>query len=90
MSNNNHTKVSLVIPARNEAKSLGRTIQEIPAGFIDEIIVSDGHSTDGTLETARDLGCQAITQEGRGFGLGIISGIKHCTGDIIIIMDADG
>ncbi|MDP3990842.1 MAG: glycosyltransferase family 2 protein [Candidatus Nealsonbacteria bacterium] len=83
-------KVSLVIPTRNEAKSLGRTIQEIPAGFVDEIIVSDGHSTDGTLETAKGLGCQAITQEGRGFGLGIISGIKHCTGDIIIIMDADG
>lgn len=83
-------KVSLVIPARNEASSLERTIKDIPAGSVDEVIVSDGHSIDGTLEIARKLGCKAITQEGRGFGAGIISGIKIATGDVIIIMDADG
>ncbi|MDO8424410.1 MAG: glycosyltransferase family 2 protein [bacterium] len=83
-------KVSLVIPTRNEINSLERTIKEIPAGFVDEIVVSDGHSTDGTRELAASLGCKAITQEGKGFGLGIISGIKAATGDVIIIMDADG
>lgn len=83
-------KVSLVIPTRNEAKSLEKTIEEVPKGFVDEIIVSDGHSTDGTQDVARSLGCKAIIQEGKGFGLGIISGIKQATGDIIIIMDADG
>ena len=46
-------RVSLVIPTRNEADSLERTIKEIPAGFVDEIIVSDGHSDDETLEIAK-------------------------------------
>lgn len=83
-------KVSLVIPAKNEAGSLEKTIKEVPANSVDEIIVSDGHSADGTLEVARKLGCKAITQEGKGFGLGIISGIRQAQGDVIIIMDADG
>lgn len=83
-------KVSLVIPTRNEAKSLERTIKEIPVGSVDEVIVSDGHSIDDTLEIARSLGCKAITQEGKGFGLGIRTGLKQATGDIIIVMDADG
>ena len=83
-------KVSLLIPTRNEAKSLEKTIKEIPKGSVDEIIVSDCHSTDGTQEVAKSFGCKVIQQEGKGFGLGIISGIKHCTGDVIIIMDADG
>lgn len=83
-------RVSLLIPTKNEALSLERTIGEIPQGFVNEIIVSDGHSTDGTPEIAQKLGCRTITQEGKGFGLGIISGLKHCTGDVIIIMDADG
>ena len=83
-------RVSLVIPTRNEAGSLEKTIKEIPTGFVDEIVVSDGHSADGTLEIAKKLGCKAITQEGKGFGLGIISGIQQATGNVIIIMDADG
>jgi len=83
-------RVSLVIPTRNEASSLERTVREIPAGSVDEIIVSDGHSTDGTLEVARSLGCIAIIQEGKGYGLGIRTGIKKAKGDVIIIMDADG
>lgn len=83
-------KVSLIIPTRNEANSLERIIKEIPAGFVDEIVVSDGHSTDGTRELAERLGCKVIIQEGRGYGLGIRTGIKHCRGDVIIFMDADG
>ena len=83
-------KVSLLIPTRNEAKSLERTLKEVPRDFVDEIIVSDCHSTDRTQEVAERVGCKVIQQDGRGFGLGIRSGIKHCTGDIIIIMDADG
>ncbi|MFH1841358.1 MAG: glycosyltransferase family 2 protein [Candidatus Nealsonbacteria bacterium] len=83
-------KVSLVIPTRNEAKSLEKTLKEIPGGSVDEIVVSDGHSTDDTLEIAKKFGCKAVTQEGTGFGFGIRFGIKQCTGDVIIIMDADG
>lgn len=83
-------KISLIIPTRNEAKSLEKSILELPRELISEIIIADGHSTDGTLEIAKKLGCKAITQEGKGFGLGIRTGLKYVTGDIIVIMDADG
>ena len=83
-------RVSLVIPTKNEAGALEKTIKEIPQGCVDEIIVSDGHSTDGTLDIAVKLGCKAITQEGKGYGLGILSGVKIATGDVIVIMDGDG
>lgn len=83
-------KVSLIIPAKNEVKSIGQTIKEVPEGFVDEIIVADGHSTDGTPDLVKRLGYRVIEQAGQGFGAAILSGIKQSTGDILIIMDADG
>lgn len=83
-------KVSLVIPALNEIESIANTLKEVPKDAVDEIIVADGHSTDGTPELVRKLGFTAIEQEAKGFGLGIMSGIKQATGDVIVIMDADG
>lgn len=83
-------KTSLIIPALNEVKSIGETLKQVPKDFVDEIIVADGHSTDGTPELVRKLGYRVVEEEGMGFGSAIISGIKESTGDVIIIMDADG
>ena len=86
-----HPTVSVVIPALNEAENLPYVLPYIPA-WVDEVLLVDGHSTDGTVEVARKLlpNVRIIYQEGRGKGAALRSGFAAATGDIIIMLDADG
>lgn len=83
--------VSVVIPALNEAENLPHVVPLIPS-WVDEVLLVDGHSTDGTIETARQLcpGIRIVQQEGRGKGAALRSGFKAAKSDIIIMLDADG
>jgi len=83
--------VSVVIPARNEAKNLQHVLPYIPA-FVDEIILVDGHSTDGTADVARRLrpDIRIVRQIGKGKGDALRTGFTLCAGDIIVTLDADG
>lgn len=83
--------VSVVIPALNEADNLPHVLPLIPP-WVDEVILVDGHSTDGTVEIAQQLlpEIQIIQQEGRGKGAAVRSGFRAAKGDIIIMLDADG
>lgn len=80
----------MIIPALNEVESIGQVLIDIPKDRVDEVLVADGGSTDGTQELVRKLGYQVVTQEKKGFGAAIASGIEHAKGDIIIILNADG
>jgi glycosyltransferase involved in cell wall biosynthesis len=83
--------VSLVIPVRNEARNIASVLEQI-ADDVDEIILVDGNSTDVTLTTAQayrqDL--RIVPQEGVGKGSALRTGFNAATGDIIVMMDADG
>jgi len=83
--------VSVVIPALNEAENLPHVLPRIPA-WVDEVLVVDGHSTDGTAEVARALrpGVTIVTQEGKGKGAALRSGFAAASGDIVVMLDADG
>ncbi len=83
-------KVSLIIPTKNEANSIEKTLAEVPGGIIDEIIIVDGNSTDGTPEIVKKLGCKVIEGVGGGYGTAVRTGIKQSMGDVLIFMDADG
>jgi len=83
-------KVTVQIPALNEADSLATTIKQIPRESVDEVLVVDGHSTDNTVEVAQSLGCRVITQPEKGYGNAMLYGFEKATGDVIISMDADG
>ncbi len=62
-------KVIVVMPAYNAETTLERTLQDIPAGSVDEIILVDDCSQDNTVELARSLGITVIThEENRGYG----------------------
>ena len=82
-------KVSLIIPTYNEEGSIEKTINEVPKKFIDEIIVVD-LSYDKTAEIAKRLGCKVYRQKGIGFGNAFRQGVKHSSGKVIVLMDADG
>jgi glycosyltransferase involved in cell wall biosynthesis len=84
-------RVSAVIPARNEAKNLAYVFGRLPAG-LHEVILVNGHSTDDTVAQARRLlaDVRVIEQEGRGKGDALSEGFAACTGDVIVMLDADG
>jgi glycosyltransferase involved in cell wall biosynthesis len=83
--------VSVVIPARNEARNLAHVFATIP-GWVDEIVLVDGHSTDGTVATARKLypAVKIVHQLGHGKGDAVQAGFAVAKGEIIVMMDADG
>lgn len=84
-------RVSIVIPALNEALNLGHVLPLIP-DWVHEVILVDGSSIDGTVEAARDLWPEilVVAQEGTGKGSALRTGLSAATGEIIVMLDADG
>jgi glycosyltransferase involved in cell wall biosynthesis len=86
-----YPRVSVVIPTRNEALNLPHVLPYIPA-TVSEVILVDGHSTDNTIAVAEHLlpTIKIIEQQGRGKGDALRAGFAACTGNIIVMLDADG
>jgi len=84
------TSVSIIIPAINEEQNLHHVLPRIPNDY--EVIMVDGHSSDRTLELAKELrpDIRILWQPGRGKGDAMRYGFKHAKGDIIVTFDADG
>jgi glycosyltransferase involved in cell wall biosynthesis len=81
--------VSLVIPAKNERHTILDVVQGAQR-HVDEIIVIDGHSTDGTADLARSLGAKVFLDSGAGKGAAIRLGLAKAREPITVFMDADG
>ena len=83
--------VSVVIPAKNEARNLEHVFATIP-DWVNEIVLVDGHSLDDTVAVARKLhpAVQIVHQSGRGKGDALQAGFAAAKGEIIVMMDADG
>lgn len=90
------TSVSIVIPAYNEEESAAQVMDEIKkvvaADTHDyEIIVVDDGSTDNTSQVLKAAGVRVIRHPvNRGYGATLKTGIRHASGDIVVITDADG
>jgi glycosyltransferase involved in cell wall biosynthesis len=84
-------RVSVVIPALNEAENLMLVLPRIPS-WVDEVILVDGRSTDATVAVANQAwpGIKVIHQEGRGKGNALREGFAAATGEMIVMLDADG
>jgi glycosyltransferase involved in cell wall biosynthesis len=82
--------VSVVIPALNEAENLPHVLPKLPQEY--EVLVVDGHSTDGTAAVATELrpDSRIVSQDRRGKGNALGCGFAAATGDIIVMLDADG
>jgi hypothetical protein len=84
-------RVSVVIPALNEARNLPHVFARLPLD-VHEVIVVDGHSVDDTISVARQLrpDVRIVLQSRRGKGNALACGFAAATGDIIAMIDADG
>lgn len=87
----NEASISVVIPALNEAESIGHVVASMPWRLISECIVVDNGSTDGTAEIARQAGARVITSA-RGYGAACKAGSDAAlpSSDLLVYMDGDG
>jgi glycosyltransferase involved in cell wall biosynthesis len=83
--------VTVLICALNEEPNLPYVLPKIP-GWVDEIILVDGHSADKTVEVARQLRpeIKILNQPGKGKGDALKFGVQQAVGEIIVTLDADG
>jgi glycosyltransferase involved in cell wall biosynthesis len=83
-------RVSVIIPTRNEAASIGRVLADLPSDIVTEVIVVDSASTDGTQEIASRMGARVIPETRRGYGRACLTGIAAANApDVIVFLDGD-
>ncbi|MEW6722039.1 MAG: HAD-IB family phosphatase [Candidatus Micrarchaeota archaeon] len=83
-------RISVVIPALNEEKTIRATVSEsLAADAVLEVIVVDDKSGDRTAEFARSAGARVIASEVRGKGTSMKDGLRVARGDIVVYTDAD-
>jgi hypothetical protein len=94
MRRSGNPRVTVVVPTRNEARNLEVVLPAVAAvqPTVHEIIVVDGRSVDGTVETAQRVlpAVKVIHQTRRGKGNAMACGFAAATGDVIVMFDADG
>ncbi|WP_222870564.1 glycosyltransferase family 2 protein [Micromonospora sp. MP36] len=83
--------VSVVIPTLNEEKNIAWVLERMPP-IVDEVLLVDGHSSDRTVEVARAIrpDIVVLTQHCRGKGDALRVAFAAATGDLIVMIDADG
>ena len=86
------SSTSVVIPAYNEARSVGQVVRALAdAATWHEILVVDDGSDDGTAEQAREAGARVLRHPyNKGNGAAVKTGIRAASGEFIVILDADG
>lgn len=83
--------VSLIVPTLNEERNLPQLFASIP-DMVDEVVLVDGRSTDRTVELAKELRPDIVVvhQKGKGKGNALRQGFEAASGEIIVMIDADG
>ncbi|MEM7815182.1 MAG: glycosyltransferase [Candidatus Aenigmatarchaeota archaeon] len=84
------TSVTAIIPAYNEAATVGKVVQAVSKAKVDEIIVVDDGSCDETAEVARRAGAKVLVHaRNRGKGCAMKTGLNAASGKIVVFIDAD-
>jgi glucosyl-3-phosphoglycerate synthase len=95
--------VSVCLPARNEARTVGQIVTKLRAdlvdrrGLVDEVVVMDDHSSDATASVAEDAGALVVAVDavlpelgpGAGKGEALWKSVAASRGDLIVWIDAD-
>lgn len=83
-------KISVIIPAYNEEKSLAHVLNDLPKDRLHQVIVVDNRSTDRTAEVARENGATVVHERRRGYGRACLTGMAALEDpDIVVFLDGD-
>lgn len=86
------SRVAVIIPARDEARSLPLVLEAIPPGIADTIVVVDNGSRDQTAALARQLGATVVSEPEMGYGAACLAGLRQLAlrpPDIVVFLDGD-
>ena len=86
-----HPKITVIIPAYNEALSIAKVLQDIPE-MVSEVIVVDNGSTDNTALVAEKAGATVYQEPRKGYGYACLKGLEKCREnppDIVVFLDGD-
>jgi len=84
-------RITVIIPAFNEAPSIGKVIKDIPQN-VSEVIVVDNGSTDNTSEIAQKAGATVCSEPRKGYGYACLRGLEKCAENppkIVVFLDGD-
>ena len=87
-------RIVVIIPALNEAASIGRVLADIPRGVVAEVVVANNGSTDATREEAQRGGATVVDEPERGYGAACLRAIDYLRQqaippDVVVFLDAD-
>jgi glycosyltransferase involved in cell wall biosynthesis len=83
--------VSVVFPAYNEAKNIRQAVEEFSLpGVVDEVLVIDNNSRDGTADEAARAGARVVVEATQGYGNALRRGLAEARGDLIVLAEPDG
>ena len=85
-------RILVIIPAFNEAEAIAQVIQDIPNGFVDEVVVVNNASTDATEKNASEAGATVLHESRRGYGYACLRGLAYASSrnpDVIVFLDGD-
>jgi glycosyltransferase involved in cell wall biosynthesis len=83
-------RVSVIIPTHNEAQAIGLVLADVPSDLVNEIIVVDSNSNDGTPEVAAQMGARVIQEARRGYGRACLTGLAAADSpDVVVFLDGD-
>lgn len=84
--------ISVIIPAFNEEKSIGKVVTDIPRDLVANVIVVNNNSTDNTVQVASDAGAIVLDEPRKGYGWACLKGIeksKELNTEIVVFLDGD-
>ncbi len=83
-------KTTLLIPTMNEIEGLRAIMPKIDPNWVDQILIVDANSTDGTIEYAKEHGYDIVIQESNGLRQAYLESLESVVGDVIIFFSPDG
>lgn len=93
--------IGVVLPALDEERALPAVLDELPATWVDRVVVVDNGSTDATADVARAAGAEVVAEPTRGYGMACLTGLAALARDggpgrpalgadsIVVFLDAD-